>query len=768
MKPQFLNNPLDIASDFQQLENEFFIPVAIKQFDKNSGKGKLEWQYNKYQLDWFFNKIDKHLAPQTLKSAPFQDYDTHPQCDFDISFISSRTIRLRMKTSATAYPEKESLMINKQLPEAKNIKKTLLPGAIKYQLPFGSVVFNTKHFSLQFFNSDNQLLTATQTAQSLKGMHSKAMPFCFIKRSADYSRSVAASFSLLPGEKIFGCGESFTRLDKRGQKICLMTSDTQSTASSQMYKPIPFFMSSRGYGMFVHSSTPLTFDFGYTHQSTTTLYNGDEELDLFFFFGTPKEILSEYTALTGRSPLPPIWSFGLWMGTFSFTSQKQVCDVAMKMRKKNFPCDVIHIDAGWFEKGINCDFRFNKKKFPHPQSMMKSLLQNGFRVSLWQIPYFTPHNPLYKEIIEKKLYIKNAAGHIPTEDAILDLTNADTIKWYAEKLSALLKMGASVIKADFGEATPLHGLYASGTTGFYEHNLYPLRYNKLISELTKKETGQSIIWARSAWAGSQKYPVHWGGDAEISDAGMAGTLRGGLSLGLSGFSFWSHDIGGFSGSPVEELYARWSFFGLLSSHSRVHGFPPREPWKFSKQFQHQFRKISELRYRLLPYIYSQACISSREGLPLMKTLFLNYPNDPSTWNIEDEYLLGDDLLIAPLMEQDTAGRLLYLPEGKWIDLQSKKIYEGKQWVTIIAGQLPGIIMVRYGALIPCTGKIKSTCELDWKKLQWYAFCNNNETAQGYLFAPGMKNPIKVKSINQQVVNSSKEKSSFIIKNYSTF
>jgi len=744
LKTYLLNNPFDISEHFQRMENEFFLPGKITEFDEGTGKGKIEWQFHRYKPDWFFNKIDKHLELQNDKSAPLQDYDVHPQCDFEISFISQKTIRLRMKTSSVHYPEKDSLMLVKPVKKGKTWNTQSTKKEVVYQNKSGSVVFNKQILSIQFLNKNQELLTSTQSTHALKAMHSKAMPFSFIKNSDDYSRNVAASFSLSPDEKIFGCGESFTRLNKRGQKLVLFTTDTQSTASTQMYKPIPFFMSSRGYGMFVHTSAPLTFDFGQTHDSTSTLYSGDEELDLFFFFGTPKEILSEYTALTGRSPLPPLWSFGMWMGTISFNSEKQVKEVAMGLRKNKFPCDVIHIDSGWFEKGINCDFKFNKKTFPHPEEMMKFLKNHGFKTSLWQIPYFTPHNPLFDEIVEKQLYIKNAAGHIPTEDAILDFTNEKTIRWYSDKLKNLLRMGASVIKADFGEATPLHGLFCSGVTGFFEHNLYPLRYNKIVSEITAKETGEQIIWARSAWAGSQRYPVHWGGDAEVSDAGMAGTLRGGLSFGLSGFSFWSHDIGGFSGSPIEELYGRWAFFGLMSSHSRIHGFPPREPWKYSKPFQKSFRKIAELKYMFIPYIFTQSYLSCKNGWPLLRTLFFNYPNDSTSWFIEDEYMLGNDLLVAPLMETGRKERKVYLPEGKWINIESNKIYSGSQWHQIKSDELQGVLLLRFGAAIPYTQKIYSTTELNWSKIHWLICSDGSEEANGSLFSPGMKNEINLK------------------------
>jgi alpha-D-xyloside xylohydrolase len=503
-----------------------------------------------------------------------------------------------------------------------------------------------------------------------------------------------------------------------------------------MYKPVPFFMSSRGYGMFVHTTSPVTMDFGNTHDGSKTLFVGEDQLDLFFFIGSPKEILTEYTKITGKSSVAPLWSFGLWMSRFSYKSQEEVLTVAEKLRVHQVPCDVIHIDAGWFEKGINCDFEFDKIAFPDPKEMTVKLKKNGFKTSLWQIPYFTPINPIFKEVVEKKLFIKDGNGNVPTEDAILDFSNPDTIKWYSKKIKDLFRLGISVIKTDFGEAAPLKGYYASGKSGFYEHNNYPLRYTQLVSKITKEETGEHIIWSRSSWAGGQRNPVHWDGDAEVSDAGMSGSLRGGLSLGLSGFSFWSHDIGGFSGAPKEELFKRWTFFGMFTSHSRVHGFPPREPWEFSDEFLTIFRKMVELRYRLMPYIFTQATIAANQGWPLLKAMFFNYPDDPTTWNLEDQYMFGDDLLIAPIMEENTSSRNVYLPEGKWIDYQSLKVYEGLRWIKIEAGELPGIILVRNGSVIPHIALAQSTEFMDWKNIELVVFNDETTNCKTFYCEPG--------------------------------
>ncbi len=491
--------------------------------------------------------------------------------------------------------------------------------------------------------------------------------------------------------------------------------------------------------MFVHTSAPLTFDFGHAHDGANTIYTGDDHLDLFIFVGDPKEILREYTSLTGRSPLPPVWSFGLWMSRMTYESEKQVREVASKLRDHRIPCDVIHIDTGWFEKDWCCDYEFAESRFDDPRTMIADLKKKGFRISLWQLPYFTPANQLYRTAMEKGYVVLGPNGEPPTEDAIIDFSNPEAVAWYQGLLQGLLKNGVAAIKVDFGEASPLNGLFASGKTGFYEHNLYPLRYNKAAFEASQKVHDQPVIWARSAWAGSQRYPLHWGGDAENTDCGMAASLRAGLSFGLSGFPFWSHDIGGFVEQSPERLYRRWTPFGLLTSHSRCHGAFPREPWNYSAEFMHDFRISVELKYRLMPYIYGQAAVCSQEGWPMLRTLFMEFPQDRTAWLIEDQYMFGSELLVAPLFEEST-GRDMYLPEGQWTDYQTGDTYDGGKWYHITAGEIPCIILVRSGSIIPHIGLAQSTEEMDWSTIELLVFPSSDQTAQGVVCIPGDDTP----------------------------
>jgi alpha-D-xyloside xylohydrolase len=481
---------------------------------------------------------------------------------------------------------------------------------------------------------------------------------------------------------------------------------------------------------------------GASYHGSNALLLGDDELDLFVFLGTPKEILDEYTRLTGKAPMPPLWSFGLWMSRISYFSEDEVRAVAARLRRERIPSDVIHLDTGWFETDWRCDYEFSKTRFRDPAQMIADLKKDGFHISLWQLPYFVPKNRLFPEILSKGLAVRDGKGNLPYDDAVLDFSNPETQAWYREKLAALLRLGVGAIKVDFGEAAPLTGHYASGRSGFYEHNLYPLRYNKTVADLTREVNGENIIWARSAWAGSQRYPIHWGGDAGKMDAGMAATLRGGLSLGLSGFTFWSHDIGGFFGDKAEDVYRRWVPFGMLTSHSRSHGQPPKEPWDVSPQFLDEYRRAAEMKYRLMPYVYAQAKDASERGLPMVRALFVEYPDDAGAWSVEDEYLFGSEMLVAPLLEGGTTGRDVYLPGGRWVDYQTGRTY-ARGWQRIEAGTIPAVILVREGAVLPHIALAPSTAGLDWSKLELVSYGASRGEALVALPSDGVLRRVRV-------------------------
>lgn len=732
-----LNEPPDISKDFEDYRNTHYVADELTAFDPQTASGTIKYIRHNFATQQAFNNMLSRLVPAKANEFPGTEYADSPELPFSVSFISDRTLRIKLTSGPQFRKEETSLMlINGKAPDARAAwKYSKVPGGHKYTSSKGAVVIMEKPWHVYIYDAKGKLLTGTLNLDDVKSTYTPVTPFSFIRRAEDYSRSMAAVFTLSPGEKIFGCGESFTQFNKRGQKVVLWTDDANGVQNETMYKPIPFYMSSRGYGVFMHHSTPITVDFGKYFSAANSMMIGDDEADLFFFIGEPKDILDEYTGLTGKAEMPPLWSFGFWMSRITYFSEEEGRAIAKNLRKHKIPSDVIHFDTGWFEVDWRNNYEFSAGRFNDPADMIADMKEDGFRVCLWQLPYFTPKNTLFNEIVEKGLAVKDKKGNIPYEDAVLDFTNPETISWYQNKIASLLKQGVSVIKVDFGEAAPASGIYSNGRTGFYEHNLYPLRYNKAVAEITKEVTGSTIIWARSTWAGSQRYPLHWGGDAATTNTAMAATLRGGLSLGISGFTFWSHDVGGFTTATPEELYRRWTPFGMLTSHVRSHGEPPTEPWEFSPAFLKDFREADNMRYELMPYIYAQAKHASENGLPMLRALFIEYPEDAGSWLVDDQYLFGSDMLVAPLFEEVNE-RSVYLPPGRWIDYQTGQTYESG-WHTIKAGKIPIIALVKDGTVIPHVKLAQSTSDMDWSKLELKVFASGTvNTATGKLFLPG--------------------------------
>ncbi len=730
-----LNEPIDISGDFRNFTNTYYLADSLVKFDSETGKGKIEYRRYEYVTRHAFNNMLATLVPVAPNEFPAGEYETSPALPFSIEFISPRSLRIRFQSGPVFNQEEESLMlVNGKVPIDNSWEYNHKNNSHIYSSKYGIVKIYTSPWRIEIYDASGKLLTKTiNHYENVDSTFTPILPFSYVRRASDYSRSFNAVFSLSPDEKIMGCGESYTALNKRGQKVVLCTNDANGTQNETMYKPIPFFMSSRGYGIFMHTSTPVTCDFGKYFNGVTSLMIGDDELDIFIFMGNPKDILNEYTNITGKANMPPLWSFGFWMSRITYFSEEEGRAVADKLRVNNIPCDVIHFDTGWFLTDWRCDYKFANDRFKNPGKMIADLKKQGFHISLWQLPYFVPKNSLFPEIIEKGLAVKDAKGNIPYEDAVLDFSNPETVKWYQEKIAGLLQLGVGAIKVDFGEAAPYNGLYYSGKTGFYEHNLYPLRYNKTVADITKKITGENIIWARSAWSGSQRYPLHWGGDPANTNTSMAATLRGGLSLGLSGFSFWSHDIGGFVQTTPENVYRRWTPFGMLTSHTRSHGVPPKEPWEYGEDFMNVFRLADEMRYKLMPYIYAQAKYCTETGLPMVRALFVEYPDDPGSWLIDNEYLFGSDILVAPMFE-DLPERDVYLPPGQWIDYQSGKSYIGG-WHKIKPGKILIVMLVREGTVIPHIKLAQSTMYMDWSTIDLVAFAGDSEKVQGKVCLP---------------------------------
>ncbi len=535
-------------------------------------------------------------------------------------------------------------------------------------------------------------------------------------------------FDLHPHEAIFGLGEKFMPLNKVGQTIDLNMTEAHGVTTPRSYKNIPFFVSTKGYGVFFNHSSRITFWVGSMSTADIQIATEDDFLDYYVILGDIKQLLSRYTDITGKGVVPPKWTFGYWQSKISYKSAEETLDIAQKLRENKIPCDIIHLDTHWFKKEWLCDLEFDKVRFPDPEAYMTELAKMGFNISLWQLPYIAEGSQLFDELKAVDGFVKNKEGGLydircgfnffppGTRISCIDFTNPKAVQVYQKWLRKLFKLGAKVIKTDFGEDAPVDGIYYDGTPGYQMHNLYPLLYNRAVAEVTKEETGDIVVWGRSAWAGCQRYPLQWGGDSSPNWANMVPQLEGGLSFGLSGFQFWSQDIGGFLGQTGGNLLIRWMQMGTFLSHSRIHGFGDRELYKFEPEVLRICRNYINLRYQLMPYIYGSAFSCVEQSLPMARALVVDYQNDPTVWNISDEYLFGDSILVAPITDPSNK-RAVYLPEGTWTDWWTGEQLEGRRWIDIEADIETLPLYVREGAIIPVGPVMQYVNELKVEEIE---------------------------------------------------
>ena len=539
------------------------------------------------------------------------------------------------------------------------------------------------------------------------------------------------SFKCEPDECFVGTGERFRKMDLSGQTFQLKNQDGQGVNNRRCYKNIPFYMSSRMYGCFYHTSDYCKLSLA-DHSTRSVQFMCDRAtLDVFLIGGqTPEEILRGYRMLTGFPAMPPLWSFGIWMSRMTYFSADEVNDICNRLRAEHYPCDVIHLDTGWFRTDWLCEWKFNPERFPDPKGFIKGLADKGFKVSLWQLPYVAKGAEQLEEAKKNKFIaplLKEQASEGSNFSALdyagtIDFTYDKATEWYKNALlKPLLDMGVKCIKTDFGENIHMDAVY-HGMTPERLNNIYALLYQKAAYEITKDVTGDGIVWARAAWAGCQRYPLHWGGDSESSWAGMAGSLKGGLHFGLSGFAFWSHDVPGFHSTPDfmnsvldEDVYVRWTQFGVFSSHMRYHGTCKREPWHYPN-IAPIVKRWWKLRYKLLPYIIEQAEACTKTGWPMIRALLMQHPYDRQVWHIDDEYYFGSEFLVAPVMNSENC-RDIYLPEGLWVNFFTGERLDGGRWyydVEVSLDQMP--VFVRPGAHIKIyPDDVESTDDMDLTK-----------------------------------------------------
>lgn len=509
--------------------------------------------------------------------------------------------------------------------------------------------------------------------------------------SERYKPYMMTELSLKAGERVYGFGEQFTAFAKNGQVVDIWNEDG-GTSSQVAYKNVPFYMTNEGYGIFVDHTTPVSFEVASEKVEYVGFSVPGEELRYHFIYGpSSKEVLKRYTDMTGKPALPPAWSFGLWLTT-SFTTnydEKTTSSFIDGMAERNIPLRVFHFDCYWMKALHWCDFEWDDKTFSDVPAMLKRYKEEkGLKICAWINPYIAQGTEFFRQGVENGYFLMRKDGKgVKQIDfwnpgmALVDFTNPEARDWYTAKLKTLLDMGVDCFKTDFGERIPIDVTYYNGADPLGMHNYYTFLYNRTVFELLKREKGEgeAVLFARSATAGGQQFPIHWGGDCSASYPSMAETLRGGLSFAMSGFSFWSHDISGFEQTATPDIYKRWVQFGIFSSHSRLHGSQSyRVPWLFDEEACDVLRYFVNLKCRLMPYLYGQAVLAHNTGIPMMRPMVLEFPGEMGVKDLDMEYMLGDSLFVAPVFSDDSTVEY-YLPEGIWTHLLDGSIREGGRW-----------------------------------------------------------------------------------------
>lgn len=610
----------------------------------------------------FAPRVVEHRGA-TLNSALFELEFSSPQADV----IGVRIRHHRGGEDSLSFDLTDGKPATKVMEDDKSVQYS--SGALTAKLSKG------ESFNLEFLAGEKVI-----THQRAKGIS------IFNDGESHY---LSAQINLGVGELVYGLGERFTAFAKNGQSVDIWNADG-GTSSEQAYKNIPFYLTNRGYGVFVNNTGKVSFEVASESVEKVQFSAETQDLQYFVIYGpTPAEILEKYTALTGRAPQLPEWSFGLWLSTSFVTDYDEQTVTAFidEMEKREIPLDVFHFDCFWMREYQWCDFEWDRRTFPEPAAMLSRLKAKGLKISLWINPYIGQASPLFDEGKANGYFLKRHDGSVWQWDlwqagnAIVDFTNPAARDWFKSKLRPLLEMGVDCFKTDFGERIPTDVTYFNGADPVQMHNLYTQLYNATVWELLQEVKGKdAIVFARSATVGGQKMPVHWGGDNTSSFESMGESLRGGLSLSLSGFGYWSHDIGGFEGHPDPAVFKRWLAFGLLSSHSRLHGNESvRVPWSIDEEAVEVTRVFVNLKKKLHPYLVETMREVTAKGLPMMRPMLLVFPEDPTAWFLDQQYMLGPDLLVAPIFS--ASGEVtFYLPAGKWRNYFTNEVVEGGRWI----------------------------------------------------------------------------------------
>lgn len=619
----------------------------------------------------------------TVVEAPLREPTTTPlDWRVDLSHLHPQASRVRIGPPATR-PDR-SLFLDL---DAHSDHGPLVVQSDPFELRIDGRRARTRSFQQPILERSAGTWPAHEQAWQV--LHRFGYPLGATLPDGSGRRSWFATFELDHDEQLFGCGEDFGPLAKRGTSQRLWMEEAFANTSPARYHPVPLVWSTAGWGLLAHTTTAVRFEVGsLDHTALSIVVDDAFELDLVVLRGdTPAELLDVYTQLTGRPRRPPSWTFGAWQGRISYASQDEVLEVARELQERDLPAAAIHIDTNWFEHDWACDYRFSPTRFPDPDAMLQQLREQQLRVCLWQWPNALVGTDTFRDGARDGWLVRGDDGGPYTQPGfvgpagVIDWSNPDATAWITERLRPLLEMGVSAITTDFGEGAPVGGRY-HGIDGCEAHNAYPLLYNAAVATAMSSvlPDDEWVLWSRSGWAGSQRFPIHWSGDGMARWQDLPCVVRSMLSIGLSGVPFYAHDIGGFSGVPDPALFVRWTQLGVLSSHLRFHGFPPREPWAFGPDAERIVHDWLHLRETLRPYLERVADEAAATGLPMCRAMVLAYPGDRTCRDLDDQYLLGPSLLCAPMLDERDQRRV-YLPDDGWQHWFTGEVF-ARGWHTV--------------------------------------------------------------------------------------
>jgi len=529
---------------------------------------------------------------------------------------------------------------------------------------------------------------------------------------------VAIELNVTENEHFLGLGERYDSVDQRGKRITLWVEDGAHAGFT--YFPIPFFISSNGYGLFIDTNNKCIVQMATPDEpNILSIRNASSSLKFTVFIEkTPKEILSAYSKLAGTPKVPPKWVFGPWKSRDWQTADQQgIIDDIQKQAELKLPSSVKLIDARW--EAAYHTFEFDKSKFPDVKAMIDAIHAQGNKIVVWITPWMAVRNEkdpdeYYYSCAEKNYFPRDENGNIYVHQlglnpmligSCIDFTNPEAVDWWQSQLQSLLDLGVDGFNTDFGEQVPENVVFYNGATGKEMHNIYPVLYNEITIQVMQKNHLPGVLLARSGWHGSQTHSVIWAGDQSSDfslNSGMHTALIAGQTAGLSGFPYWTCDIGGYFGNPSDEVYMRWTQMGAFSPIMMLHGAGKREPWDFSEAALTNYRKFAKLHTDLFPYIYSYAKIASKTGIPIIRAMALEFPEEPAIWNDnnENQYCFGSELLVAPIHYSFSRTRPVYLPCGKWRDFWTGDLLEGGEEISCRAeiNHIP--VFARAGSIIP--------------------------------------------------------------------